>query len=342
MTPLNITKLLIDWRRLWLLGALALYLPLLNLELGLPIAFAGLCGTAVIVGAYTADPNRFRLYGLSRATTIRTRIFMAALLGAFIVLSLLPGALSNGSRNALFCAVGAVIGLSVQALRRPEDNFGARQFFFAAETARGVRFDIIVRPQLMWYAIIPFMVVIYPLIIGRGKGEIDSLLPAMMGFYGPMLGGHVVLVKNQLLVSRIFGRAATCVVRDLRRSSSLVVFPLILSTIVTVLWTAGQVTWYQLLPLISIGLAMHAALFIGAFRRLGTITPILVFVGIVATMILASMATASAALCAWHLAVVFPIWLFALFLYAPRRARTGVFGSSGLRETFGTANKVAL
>lgn len=343
MTARNIAALILDWRRLLWVALMALYLPFLNLELGLPIAFAGLVGTAVIVGLYTADPNRFRLYGLSRRTTRQIRFVVAALIGAIITLSLVPGVLINGSRNAMFCAVGTVIGLSVQAFRRPEESFGAKQpFIFATDAVRGIRFDILIRPLMMWIAVIVGMLLIYPMIIRRGHGDVESIMPAMMGAYWPMLAGMVVLVKNQLSVSRIYGRSATCVVRDLRWVTLSIVALYALGTMAMANWAVERLEWHQLLPLLTMSLTMQVALFIGAFRKLGIATPVIVFVGVIAVMISSSVIMDSPAFCIAQLSVMLTIWLFVLFFYAPRRARTGVFGSSGLRESFGSATNVTL
>lgn len=339
----SIVQLYIDPKvLLWYLFFIC-YLPLLNIVNGAFIEVAVFLGSALIVGFISVDPGRARLYGLSQTRIRRNRLTHAGVVALIITLGLLPGWLISGNNSFWGAVAGSVVGIGVQLRRAPEKSFEARQpWTFYTDTVRGARYDITYRPIIFWL-IIPAAIIAMYLITGIGKVDaVSEIIPTSMGYGAAVITGCAVMLKNQTAVSKLYGRAATNIYRDVAISTGGLVTAMFLANLVVGLLRSASYEWWHFLPLFALSLYLHMAILLAAYRKFGVATPLLLFIALFGLSIVFGLYGEEQRPTIAVTLVVALAWLIALVGYLPKRARSGYFGSSGLREMMGQGQKIHL
>lgn len=343
MKTTDLLKFFIDPKFILWYSLAALYLPLLNLVDGPGPFVVALFGNWLIVGTARVDPGRARLYGITRARTKRYRFGLAVGLGLYIIVFTLPHVQGGPNIDVYGAIIGFVAGLVTQTLRHPEDSFEATILWsWSDSAARSVRHDVLFKPLAGWY-LMPVIVLAINFCFARS--HVDSVadaFPNIAGYSGAMFAGMVVLMKNQLRVAKVFGTAPTTVFKQLSRYCGLLVVMLWIANVLLVFIRVESFHWWELSGITAAMVYLHIAMLIGAFRKWGITTPMLLFAGIIIYSIVPGISGWSDAALMGVFAATVAFWIIMRFGYLPRRVRSGYFGSTGYREMMGVSDKISL
>ncbi|MEJ5997841.1 hypothetical protein [Corynebacterium sp. H130] len=291
----------------------------------------------MMVGLYTADTPRFRAYSLSRRRARRLRLGVAVSLATALCMAYLIPFLLYQTKSFYFVLGSALVGLAIQLKRQPEERWEPFQVDFVSHQAKGMAVDIVGKSLLPWLAVFPCLIIF--LGIFRFEG---SAYGTIGGGLGAMLGSGVVGLKNQFKVWQTFGGARRGIwLAQLAGTGATSVSIVVTLLIAAIIFDDG-LQLGDVFASLTVGLAFQLGVFLGGYRRTNFLGPIVAFVLVMGSTILAEY-LASSPVNETTLAMfggVCVLWILIVVIYVPRRMATRRFGTTGLNAMFGTEGNI--